>query len=104
MVCTILQSVTELDDLCPQDSEDRISPVQLPRSPELARMGVRLTLTDNVNYEYEISDHTPDELRNMSTITNRIEYTPQQFTLVDTAEIKEFTDFLASHECTPSKL
>jgi len=96
--------VTDLDDLCPQNSEDRDSPVQLPRSLELERRGLTLTLADDVNYEYEIADHTLEELRSMATSINRIEFTPNQFTVFDNVEIKTFTDFLTSQEHVTSKL
>ena len=92
-----MQSVTELDDLSPNDPEDNITPVQFPKSPELERHGITLSLSDSSDYEYEIPDYTAEQLREFSVTTNRMF---NDYSFSDTVEFTKFTTFLAKIERT----
>ncbi len=72
-LCLYLQSVNEFDDLFPaQGSEDWHTEVQHPQAPHL-RDRVQLVLSDSTVYEYEIPDHTSEELLHMSHSYSRME-------------------------------
>lgn len=73
---------------------DSTTPVQVPKSLELEKRGVRLTLSDSTSYEYEIPEHTADQLREMSATYNRMEYTQRKFKFMDNVEVKAFVEFL----------
>ena len=84
------------DDLYPEgDSEDWMTPIQHPKSLELQKHGVVLVLSQHTNYEYEVPTHTAQELRELSTTTNRLEFhSRSDFNFVDTHESKLYQTFL----------
>ncbi len=68
-----LQSVNEFDDLYPaQGSEDWHTHVQHPQALHL-RDKVQLVLSDSTVSEYEIPDHTAEELLHLSQSYSRME-------------------------------
>lgn len=98
--------MTERDDLCPLEGpEDWVTPIQHPQSSRLQRHGVSLVLSHNTAYEHEIPTHTTQELRDLSTTTDRLEFhSLLKFNFVSSVEEEMFETFLQQVAGQPSKL
>jgi hypothetical protein len=91
-----LQSVDNRDDLFPLEGpEDWTTPIQHPQSLELQRRGISLVLSDNSRFEFTVHTHTAEELRDLSTNTNRLEFhSREKFDSVSSVETEEVQTFL----------
>ena len=101
--------MTERDDLSPLEGpEDWITPVQHPQSLQLQKKGVFLSLSLDPKYEYSIPTHTAQELRELSQVTDRIEFLGMlNFNFVSSVKEEELEAFLkaqASEQGLSSKL
>ena len=79
----VLQSLTEKDDLYPEEYKLACSSSPNPQFPvdtqhhcqvAALRDSVSLVTTDHQLYEYKCPSHTAEELRQISTITSRMEW------------------------------
>ena len=89
--------MTESDDLSPLEGpEDWITPLQHPQSLQLQKEGVLLSLSLDPRYELSIPTHTAQELRNLSQVTDRIEFSGlSSYDFVSSVKKKELEAFLA---------
>lgn len=95
--------MSERDDLSPLEGpEDWITPIQHPQALGFQKEGVSFSLSLDPMCELEIPTHTAEQLRDMSRVTDRMEFHSwSKFDFISSVATEELETFFRE---IPSKL